>query len=73
MVLLNLLDEEEVNVTVSWSNLDIEGTASVRDLWQHKNLGSFDGSFTATNLKAHSNRFLRIIPQAKDDPLALSR
>jgi alpha-galactosidase len=35
-------------VTVRWSDLGITGAQPVRDLWLHKNLGSHNGTFTAT-------------------------
>jgi len=34
-------------VTVRLEDLGIHGSAAVRDLWQHKDLGSFRGEFTA--------------------------
>jgi alpha-galactosidase len=39
---------ESVNpITVNFKDLGIRKQVQVRDLWQHKGLGSFDGSFTA--------------------------
>jgi alpha-galactosidase len=37
-----------VAITVYFRDIDIGEKASVRDLWAHKNLGVFTGSFTAT-------------------------
>lgn len=37
-----------VQVTASWSDLGITGPQVVRDLWRQKDLGTFDGKFTAT-------------------------
>ena len=34
-------------ITVNFKDLGIRKQVQVRDLWQHKVLGSFDGSFTA--------------------------
>ncbi len=34
-------------VTVSFQNLGLGGSAMVRDLWSHKDLGSFNASYTA--------------------------
>jgi hypothetical protein len=48
-------------VTANWSDLGIVGSAGVRDLWSHTNLGNSTGSFAAT-LSAHGSRLLRIIP-----------
>lgn len=39
--------ESENPVTVKFSDLGISGSASVRDLWAHKDLGSFEGQYTA--------------------------
>lgn len=36
-----------VQVTASWSDLGITGPQVVRDLWRQKDLGTFDGKFTA--------------------------
>ena len=35
-------------ITVNWKDLDLEGTATVRDLWNKKDLGSFTGSYSAS-------------------------
>src|SRR5439155_5969313 len=35
-------------VTARWSDLGLTGRAQVRDLWQHRELGTAEGSFTAT-------------------------
>lgn len=34
-------------VTASWADIGIEGPRKVRDLWRRKDVGVFDGSFTA--------------------------
>ena len=36
---------EETTVTASWSDIGIEGHQAVRDLWQQKDLGIFEGEF----------------------------
>ncbi|HET8842215.1 MAG TPA: cellulose binding domain-containing protein [Ktedonobacteraceae bacterium] len=46
VVLLNR-NSSAANITVNWSALGLTGSASVRDLWAHANLGSFTGSYTA--------------------------
>jgi alpha-galactosidase len=38
---------EEKEVTAKWSDLGINGKRKVRDLWKHKDLGAFQGRFTA--------------------------
>jgi hypothetical protein len=35
-------------ITVHWKDLDLEGAATVRDLWNKKDLGSFTGSFSVS-------------------------
>ena len=42
------LNMEKQNVTAKWSDIGIHGKQLVRDLWQQKNLGKFDNSFTAS-------------------------
>jgi len=34
-------------ITVSWPEIGVTGRQKVRDLWRRKDLGAFDGSFTA--------------------------
>jgi hypothetical protein len=48
-------------VTANWNDLGITGSAGVRDLWSHSNLGSSSGSFSAS-LPTHGSRLLRITP-----------
>ena len=42
------LDWGEMPLTISFHDIGIEGTHSVRDLWKHQDLGTFDQKFTAT-------------------------
>ena len=51
------LGSSSATVKANWSDLGFSGSASVRDLWSHSNLGSFNGSFSAT-LNAHASRLL---------------
>jgi alpha-galactosidase len=48
-------------VTVNWGSLGFSGSASVRDLWSHTNLGTVTNSFSAT-LNAHASRLLKVTP-----------
>jgi hypothetical protein len=50
-------------VTARWKDVGFCGTAQVRDLWAHRNLGSFPAQFTAT-LAPHASRLLRVTPTA---------
>ena len=55
------LGGSSANVTANWSNLGFSGSATVRDLWSHTNLGSFSNSFSAT-LNTHGSRLLKVVP-----------
>ena len=49
------------SITVTFAQLGLSGgTASVRDLWQHADLGTFNGSYTAANVPSHGVAMLRI-------------
>jgi alpha-galactosidase len=51
---------ESVNpITLSFSNIGVRGSAKLRDLWQHKDLGSFSGSYTE-QVPRHGAILLRI-------------
>ncbi|MBM9502976.1 glycoside hydrolase family 27 protein [Actinacidiphila acididurans] len=52
-----------VNVTANWFDLGFTGSAAVRDLWSHTDLGSSSGSFTAS-VPSHGSRLLRVTPAA---------
>jgi alpha-galactosidase len=43
--------ESAMTVTVNFADLGVSGSASVRDLWERKDLGTFDGSFSALVVK----------------------
>jgi chitodextrinase len=49
------------DVTANFSDLGINGKASVRDLWSHKNLGSSSDSITE-NLPPHGSKLFTITP-----------
>lgn len=38
---------DSANITAKWSDLGIQGSHAVRDLWKHANLGKKTGEFTA--------------------------
>jgi alpha-galactosidase len=50
-------------VTARWSDLGFGGTASVRDLWTHTDLGTATNTFSAS-LAPHASRLLRVVPAA---------
>jgi hypothetical protein len=49
-------------VSALWSEIGFDGKASVRDLWQKKDLGTVEGSFSA-HLPAHGSRLLKVTPK----------
>lgn len=50
------------NITVSFGSLGNFNAAKVRDIWQHADLGTFKGSYTAVNVPLHGTAFLRVSP-----------
>jgi alpha-galactosidase len=48
------------NVTLNWSDAGLTGAQSVRDLWQHKDLGSSDNQITLPVPK-HGAVLLRLV------------
>jgi hypothetical protein len=64
------LGANQAAVTANWSDLGIAGPASVRDLWQHRNLGTYAGSISAT-LPSHGSELLHITPSAPAVPAGL--
>jgi hypothetical protein len=54
------LGSSSTNITVNWSSLGLGGSKSVRDLVARAELGSFNGSWTATAVPAHGSRLIRI-------------
>lgn len=52
-------DFAKAKVTVKWSDLGIAGNQPVRDLWRKKDLGAFDGSFSA-QIPSHGAVMVRI-------------
>jgi hypothetical protein len=48
------------NITVSWSNIGLSGSATVRDLWARADLGSFSGSYTAS-VPSHGVVLVKIV------------
>ncbi|GCF10950.1 RICIN domain-containing protein [Dictyobacter arantiisoli] len=58
VVLLNR-NSSASNITVNWSSVGLSGSASVRDLWSHSNVGTFSNSYTA-NVAGHGVVMLTI-------------
>ena len=50
------------SITVKWSQIGIPaGSATVRDLWQAKDLGPFTDEYTASNVASHEVVMLKIV------------
>jgi alpha-galactosidase len=56
--------EKPIKVTASWSDLGIEGRQKVRDLWQQKDLGNFNGNYSAS-VARHGVVMVRMWPEVK--------
>ncbi|MFD5540400.1 alpha-galactosidase D [Streptomyces sp. NPDC127079] len=61
VALFNLADSPS-SVTADWTALGFSGKASVRDLWNHENLGSFQNKITEA-LPAHGSRLFTVTPK----------
>ncbi|GLV53415.1 hypothetical protein KDH_02690 [Dictyobacter sp. S3.2.2.5] len=53
------LDNTSATVTANWQDLGFAGTANVRDVWQHSDLGQATDSYSTT-LPAHGSRLLTV-------------
>ncbi len=62
VALFNLASSRS-SVKVLWSELGLHGSASVRDLWTHANLGIYSNGFSA-RLNTHASRLIKITASA---------
>ncbi len=70
VALLNRSTTTSANITCAWTNIGLQaGTATVRDLWAHTNLGTFTNSFTAT-VPPEGAVFLKVIGTPVSPPSA---
>jgi hypothetical protein len=62
VVLLNRGDSDSAQITVQWTDIGFpaDHSALVRDLWAHKDIGVFTGSYTSTNIDPHAVMMLNI-------------
>ncbi len=58
-VLVLNLNAAPVEIAVDWSSLGLKDKAQVRDLWMHKDLGSFPSGYK-THLPAHGSVLLKV-------------
>jgi hypothetical protein len=51
-------------ITVQWKDIGFppDHSALVRDLWAHKDLGTFTGNYTSPNIDSHASMMLKITP-----------
>lgn len=50
------------SITAAWSAIGLEaGAATVRDLWSHTDLGSFESSYTAAAVPSHGVVMLKVV------------
>ena len=61
-----LMNHADAAVDLQLAFVDIPGvtctTCKLRDLWNHKDLGSFDGMYTAKAVASHDAVFLVVTP-----------
>ncbi|CAF0941120.1 unnamed protein product [Adineta ricciae] len=64
VVLLNRGDSGSEPITVQWTDIGFsrEQSASVRDLWARKDIGSFTQNYTSPNINSHAVMMLKITP-----------
>ncbi len=55
------LRPREAKVTVRWSDIGIAGRRVVRDLWQQKDLGTFEEEFSVP-VARHGAMLVRVLP-----------
>ncbi|SFB37053.1 S-layer homology domain-containing protein [Cohnella sp. OV330] len=48
------------SITVNWSDIGLDGPASVRDLWSHSELGTFEKGYTAESVDPHASRLFKV-------------
>lgn len=65
VVLLNRGNIGGEAISFKWTDIGLPAnqTATVRDLWAHKDLGSFTGDFRVTNVDSHSVVMLKVTPK----------
>lgn len=54
------LGSKAAAVNVQWSDIGLSGSASVRDLWSHTELGSFTNGISGIELDPHASRLFKV-------------
>merc|ERR1712224_1041685 len=50
----------EADITVNFSDVGLTGDVEVYDIWAQKQVGIFQGSYTASSVPLHGSAFLRL-------------
>ena len=61
------LGRTDADMTVKFSDLGLDGSAEVRDLWEKKNLGTYDGEFVVEDVPIHGTRLFTVTPKKQSD------
>jgi len=56
------LGPEPADIAADWPTVGVDGRCAVRDLWRQKDVGDFEGSFTAKQVPSHGVLLVRVIP-----------
>jgi alpha-galactosidase len=59
-VLLLNMGEDTTDIKVTWEMVGLSGKQKVRDLWERKDLGEFNDSFTAGKLSKNGHMLIKI-------------
>ncbi|OCT13367.1 hypothetical protein A8709_03700 [Paenibacillus pectinilyticus] len=54
------LGNKAAPITVNWSDIGLSGTASVRDLWSHTELGTYTSGYGPVSLEPHASRLFKV-------------
>ncbi|WP_240546136.1 X2-like carbohydrate binding domain-containing protein [Paenibacillus artemisiicola] len=57
------LGSKGAKVGVNWSDIGLSGSASIRDLWSHQELGSSDAGIQSVYLEPHASRLFKVTAQ----------
>lgn len=58
------LGNKAAPVTLNWSDIGLNGPASVRDLWSHTELGTYTSSYGPVSLEPHASRLFKVTAQS---------
>ncbi|MGO4497308.1 X2-like carbohydrate binding domain-containing protein [Paenibacillus sp. 2RAB27] len=54
------LGNKAAPITVNWSDIGLSGSASVRDLWSHTELGTYASGYGPISLEPHASRLFKV-------------